>query len=87
MNDKDIKEAYNFVFKTCYDTYAHSQEEKLKIIDLSWDDVGDKIKELERDIHATELADSIIRKNYLCTRDCIKSGSCGPPARPLVACY
>ena len=65
MNDKDIKEAYNFVFKTCYDTYAHSQDEKLKKINLSWDNVGEKIKELERDIHATELADSIIRKNMV----------------------
>lgn len=65
MNDKDIKEAYNSVFKICYDTYAQSQDKKLKEIDLTWDDVGEEIKKLERDIQATEMAESLTRENML----------------------
>jgi hypothetical protein len=63
MNDKDIKEAYNLVFQTCYDTYAHSQDEKLQKINLSWDEVKSKIEELEREIRATEHASNIIKEN------------------------
>jgi hypothetical protein len=65
MNDKGIKEAYYSVFKICYDTYAQAQDDKLKEIELSWDDVGKEIEKVERDIQATELAESLTRKNIL----------------------
>ena len=53
------------VFKICYDTYAQAQDDKLKEIELSWDDVGEEIKKVEKDIQATELAERLTRESML----------------------